>query len=87
MLMAPRNVTRNIVIANYGGSKEVDNDDGSLMWHVHGNFMAYGGWSCPPPKKNKHAGAGVGMAGDTRSRCLGRRCLTASGDAALCLLA
>jgi len=42
MVMAWRQVTRNIVIANYGGSKEVDNDDGSLFWNVTNNFMAYG---------------------------------------------
>ena len=29
-----RDVTANFVIANYGGSKEVDNDDGSLFWKV-----------------------------------------------------
>jgi len=40
--MAFRNVWRNIIIANYGGSKEVDNDDGSLFWKVYSNFMAYG---------------------------------------------
>ena len=28
------------VIANYGGSKQVDNDDGSLFYKVHSNFMA-----------------------------------------------
>ena len=37
-----RTVTNNVVIANYGGSKQVDNDDGSLFWRVHSNFMAYG---------------------------------------------
>ena len=37
-----RNITRNIVIANYGGVKEVDNDDGSLFYRVHSNFMVYG---------------------------------------------
>ena len=37
-----RDVSHNIVIANYGGSKEVDNDDGSLFWRVHDNFMAFG---------------------------------------------
>jgi len=40
--MAWRDVRHNIVIANYGGSKEVDNDDGSLFYRVHHNFMAYG---------------------------------------------
>merc|ERR1711972_326622 len=40
--MAWREVRHNIVIANYGGSKEVDNDDGSLFYRVHHNFMAYG---------------------------------------------
>ena len=37
-----RHVHNNIVIANYGGSKQVDNDDGSLFWKVYSNFMAYG---------------------------------------------
>ena len=37
-----RDVSHNIVIANYGGSKEVDNDDGSLFWRVHDNFMTFG---------------------------------------------
>lgn len=37
-----RDVSHNIVIANYGGSKEVDNDDGSLFWRVHHNFMTFG---------------------------------------------
>jgi hypothetical protein len=41
-----RNVYQNVVIANYGGSKQVDNDDGSLFWRTHENFMAYGEW--PP---------------------------------------
>jgi hypothetical protein len=40
--MAWRDVTRNLVIANYGGSKEVDNDDGSLFWRIHSNVMAFG---------------------------------------------
>ena len=31
-----------MVIANYGGSKEVDNDDGSLFYKIYENFMAYG---------------------------------------------
>merc|ERR1712007_105551 len=30
------------VISNYGGFKEVDNDDGSLFYKIHHNFMAYG---------------------------------------------
>lgn len=37
-----RHVTENVVIANYGGSKQVDNDDGSLFWRVYSNFMAFG---------------------------------------------
>ena len=32
MQMAWREVRNNILIANYGGSKEVDNDDGSLFY-------------------------------------------------------
>eukprot|EP00937_MAST-01D_sp_MAST-1D-sp2_P001006 g1006.t1 len=39
-----RDVSRNFIIANYGGSKQVDNDDGSLFWRVHDNYMQYG-WS------------------------------------------
>ena len=31
-----------MVVANYGGSKEVDNDDGSLFWRVTANVMVYG---------------------------------------------
>ena len=42
MQMAFRQVKHNIVISNYGGSKEVDNDDGSLFWNITSNFMAYG---------------------------------------------
>ena len=38
--MAWRRIWRNIVIANYGGSKEVDNDYGSLFYKIHDNFMA-----------------------------------------------
>ena len=37
-----RHVKRNLLISNYGGSKEVDNDDGSLFWKVESNFMAFG---------------------------------------------
>ena len=33
-----RHVTENVVIANYGGSKQVDNDDGSLFWRVYSNL-------------------------------------------------
>jgi hypothetical protein len=39
-----RHVYGNLLIANYGGSKQVDNDDGSLFWRVHDNYMQYG-WS------------------------------------------
>ena len=41
-LMAWREVRNNLIVANYGGSKEVDNDDGSLFWRVHNNVMVYG---------------------------------------------
>ena len=41
-LMAWRRVEANLVVANYGGSKEVDNDDGSLYWRVTRNVMVYG---------------------------------------------
>merc|ERR1712151_153952 len=37
-----REITRNVVISNYGGFKEVDNDDGSLFYKIHHNFMLYG---------------------------------------------
>jgi len=40
--MAWRDVRRNLVIANYGGVKEVDTDDGSLFWRIHHNVMAFG---------------------------------------------
>jgi len=40
--MAWREIYRNIIVANYGGKKEVDNDDGSLFYSIHHNFMAYG---------------------------------------------
>ncbi len=40
--MAWRHVTGNLVVANYGGSKEVDNDDGSLFWRITGNVMVFG---------------------------------------------
>jgi hypothetical protein len=40
--MAWRDVTRNLIIANYGGFKEVDNDDGSLFYRVHANVMFFG---------------------------------------------
>lgn len=40
--MAWRNVRANLLIANYGGSKEVDTDDGSLFYNITSNFMAYG---------------------------------------------
>jgi hypothetical protein len=42
MQMAWRDVSRNLIVANYGGSKEVDNDDGSLFWNVHSNVMFFG---------------------------------------------
>eukprot|EP00750_Incisomonas_marina_P033658 INCI9923.3.p1 GENE.INCI9923.3~~INCI9923.3.p1 ORF type:complete len:923 (-),score=130.23 INCI9923.3:2785-5553(-) len=43
-LMEWREVYHNFIVANYGGSKEVDNDDGSLFWRIHDNTMLYG-WS------------------------------------------
>jgi len=42
MQMAWRDVRQNLIVANYGGSKEVDNDDGSLFWRVHSNVMFFG---------------------------------------------
>eukprot|EP01062_Namystynia_karyoxenos_P003506 TRINITY_DN11258_c0_g1_i1.p1 TRINITY_DN11258_c0_g1~~TRINITY_DN11258_c0_g1_i1.p1 ORF type:complete len:903 (+),score=355.61 TRINITY_DN11258_c0_g1_i1:80-2788(+) len=44
MQMAWREVYGNFLVANYGGSKEVDTDDGSLFWRIHDNYMQYG-WS------------------------------------------
>jgi hypothetical protein len=43
-IMAWREVNSNLVVANYGGVKEVDNDDGSLFWRIHDNAMLFG-WS------------------------------------------
>ena len=40
--MAWRQVRRNFVVANYGGSKEIDNDDGSLFYNLTNNVMVYG---------------------------------------------
>jgi hypothetical protein len=37
-----RHVWGNLLIANYGGSKQVDNDDGSLFWRIHDNYMQVG---------------------------------------------
>lgn len=42
--MAFRHVYGNYLISNYGGSKEIDNDDGSLFWRNYDNVMVYG-WS------------------------------------------
>ena len=39
-----RHVWGNFLVANYGGSKQVDNDDGSLFWRIFDNSMLYG-WS------------------------------------------
>lgn len=55
-----RHVHNNVVIANYGGSKQVDNDDGSLFWRVYSNFMAYGAThmrheGCPHDRNNRLA--------------------------------
>jgi hypothetical protein len=48
---APNKITSNLIMANYGGSQGVDNDDGSSLFHIEGNFfysadgfkMDYGG--------------------------------------------
>ena len=43
-LMAPRNVTRNFLVGNYGGTNGViDNDDGSEYYRNNHNFQARGG--------------------------------------------
>eukprot|EP00054_Salpingoeca_dolichothecata_P007214 m.41893 g.41893 ORF g.41893 m.41893 type:complete len:814 (+) comp16925_c0_seq2:2-2443(+) len=42
MQMEIRKVYNNLLISNYGGSKEVDTDDGSLFWHIFNNVMAFG---------------------------------------------
>jgi hypothetical protein len=47
--MEYRRVYKNVIIANYGGSKQVDNDDGSLFWRTYSNFMAYGAPALPLP--------------------------------------
>ena len=42
-LMAPRNITRNFLVANYGGGNgAVDNDDGSIYYRTNRNFQVYG---------------------------------------------
>lgn len=43
-IMAWRHVYGNFLVSNYGGSKQVDTDDGSLFFKVHDNYMQYG-WS------------------------------------------
>jgi hypothetical protein len=41
-IMLFRHVFGNFLISNYGGSKQVDNDDGSLFWKNYENVMVYG---------------------------------------------
>ena len=41
-IMAFRHVFGNFLISNYGGSKQIDNDDGSLFWKNYENVMVYG---------------------------------------------
>lgn len=73
MQMAWRQVRNNIVIANYGGSKEVDNDDGSLFWNITSNFMAYG-WSqkfkCGGIRSSNNFKAYVDLGGKFDAGCL-----------------
>jgi len=41
--MLPRNISRNFLVANYGGSNgAIDNDDGSLRYENNHNFQVYG---------------------------------------------
>ena len=41
--MLPRDITHNMLVGNYGGGNGcVDNDDGSLWYNTHDNFMIYG---------------------------------------------
>jgi hypothetical protein len=41
--MLPRNISNNLLVANYGGSNgAIDNDDGSLWFENHHNFAIYG---------------------------------------------
>jgi len=40
--MAWRNIYKNFVVGNYGGTKLIDNDDGSLFYKNNHNFMIYG---------------------------------------------
>uniref|UniRef100_A0A7S2S791 Right handed beta helix domain-containing protein n=1 Tax=Mucochytrium quahogii TaxID=96639 RepID=A0A7S2S791_9STRA len=35
----PTEISRNFIIANYGGSQGVDNDDGSAWYNIHHNFF------------------------------------------------
>ena len=32
----------NFIVSNYGGVKSIDNDDGSIFWNHHENFIIYG---------------------------------------------
>ena len=41
--MAPRNITRNFLVGNYGGGNgAIDNDDGSVYYRNNHNFLVYG---------------------------------------------
>jgi len=41
--MLPRNISHNMLVGNYGGGNGcVDNDDGSLWFNIHDNFLVYG---------------------------------------------
>lgn len=67
-----RDVTRNIVISNYGGSKEVDNDDGSLFYNIHHNFMAYGlgqKFKCGAIKSSQNVKAFIAEGGRFDAGC------------------
>ena len=33
----------NLIIGNYGSSLCIDNDDGSAFYHLHDNYLVYGG--------------------------------------------
>merc|ERR1712160_52669 len=43
MFMAWRNLHHNFFIDNYSPQEGVDNDDGSMRYYTHDNFLVYGG--------------------------------------------
>ena len=84
--MAWRHVQRNIVIANYGGSKQVDTDDGSLFWRVRHNFLAFG-WcakfKCGGIEQLNNVRAFVGLGGKFNAGCVTKAKSTPAGSSAV----